>query len=83
MSLSNIGEKEYQAELIECAKQLRKSEEYLQDLEGQLRILEAENDFLSKKNAEYERKLSLLTSNPLSKAGLRLYHIYHKLRHTR
>ncbi|WP_251207548.1 hypothetical protein [Acetatifactor aquisgranensis] len=83
MILSNNWEKEYQSELIQCARQLRKSEEYLQDLKGQLRILEAENDFLSEKNTEYERKLSLLTNNPLSRAGLRLYHLYHKLRQMR
>lgn len=81
MNQTDTFEKQYQTELLKCAEQLGKSEKYLQDLEGQLRILEAENDYLSQKNAEYERKLALITKNPFSKAGLKLYHFYHKLRH--
>lgn len=80
MNEIDISEKQYQTELQKCAEQLGKSEKYLQYLKGQLHILEAENEFLTQKNAEYERKLSLLTNNPFSKAGLKLYHFYHKLR---
>ncbi len=80
MSQLDRLEKQYQAELLNCAEQLRNSEKYLLHLEGQLRILEAENDFLCQENAEYERKLSLVTSNPFSKVGLKLYHIYHRMK---
>ena len=83
MNKNNITEKQYQAELLECVRRFTELEKNLQCLEGQIRVLEAENDFLSMKNAEYERKLSLITNNPILKAGIKLYQVYSKMRHKR
>lgn len=83
MNNRNIIEKSYQTELTEYLHQLIKIEKKLHSLEGQIRILEAENDFLLMQNIEYERKLSLITNNPINKAGIKLYHICHKLWHKR
>ena len=53
--------------LLECVKQLKQTEQYLQELEQQVHVLEAKNEFLVKENLEYQRKLSLLTNNFVGK----------------
>ena len=79
MSEFSTAERQYQTALIECTKQFGQTEKYLQHLKGQIRILEAENEFLAAQNAEYARKLSLIMNNPFSKAGIKLYHFLGKL----
>ena len=60
--------------LLECVKQLKQTEQYLQELEQQVHVLEAKNEFLVKENLEYQRKLSLLTNNFVGKLAMKLYH---------
>lgn len=81
MSEFSTAERQYQTALIECTKQFGQTEKYLQHLKGQIRILEAENEFLAAQNAEYARKLSLIMNNPFSKVGIKLYHFLGKLGH--
>lgn len=81
--MNDKAEQQYQTELIECAKQLNQLEEYLQDLEQQIRVLEAQNEFLTNENAAYQRKLSLITESKLGKIGMKLYHCVAPLRQKR
>lgn len=78
--MNDKTEQQYETKLIECVKQFNEIERYLQELEKQIRTLEAQNDFLVNENAEYQRKLSLITESRVGKIGMKLYHCIAALR---
>ena len=71
-SRSVITEPQYQAELVECIKQLNQSEILIQTLIGRIRVLEAENDYLVRKETECEAKLSRMKATPFFKIAIRV-----------
>lgn len=67
-------------ELVNCATELQKEEEFLAEIKQNIRKLEVQNNYLLNETAEYRRKLSHITDTKLGQLGIHLYHRYHKVR---
>lgn len=67
-------------ELLLCTTTLQGQEDFLQELRQYIRKMETQNNYLISENAEYRRKLSLITDTKLGQLGIKIYHILKKIK---
>lgn len=67
-------------EFLLCTTTLQGQEDFLQELRQYIRKMETQNNYLISENAEYRRKLSLITDTKLGQLGIKMYHILKKIK---